>query len=86
MRSHLILKEKLHAAPGKSRHKARLVIDGNNQFPAPTRADTYASTPSATAIRTLIASQHKMVTLCTSWTSHKHFYNLIHCPTSTNFS
>ena len=55
MRSHLILKEKLHAAPGKSRHKARLVIDGNNQFPAPTRPDTYASTPSATAIRTLIA-------------------------------
>ena len=55
MKSHLILKEKPHAAPGKSKYKARLVIDGNHQFPAPSRADTYASTPSATAIRTLIA-------------------------------
>ena len=55
MPCHFVFDIRANPSALKSREKARLVIDGNRQRPAPTKDVTYASTPSATAIRCLIA-------------------------------
>ena len=56
------LKEGL-VAPGKHRHKHRLVVDGFRQFPEPEGKDTFSATPLAPNVKTFVS--------CTC--EHKHF-------------
>ena len=50
MGSQYIFKDKRITGP-----KARIVVRGDQQFPKPDGADTYAATPSPTEVRTLIS-------------------------------
>jgi transposase InsO family protein len=42
-------------APGKHRHKSRLVVDGSRQFPKPEGKDTFSATPPATGVKAFVS-------------------------------
>ena len=55
MRANILFDERSNPSAEKPREKCRLVIDGSTQDPMPPPSRTYASTPAASAVRTLLA-------------------------------